>query len=65
MNLQKIEELRKAKNISQEDFAKSIGMSRSGYFYKVNGLCKFDTEDISKIKKVLKLTNKQVIEIFL
>jgi predicted transcriptional regulator len=54
----------KEKNITKEDLSKGLNMSYTSLQQRVKGRTDFKLGEIKKIKKILGLTNDQVIEIF-
>lgn len=64
MNGEKLRDKRKAKGFSQQDVAKAIGMAAKNYSLKENSKVEFRRDEIEAIKNLLKLTDKDVIEIF-
>lgn len=54
INLKKIKELRKAKNLTQKDMAQLLGYkSAVGYWHIENGDRKMKAETLAKIAKIL------------
>ena len=47
-----------------ERLADEVGMSRQSFSLKVNNKRRFNSDEISKISHVLKLTPQRIIEIF-
>ena len=64
MNLKLLKDKRKLLGLTQEEFAERLGMARTNYFKKEKGRENFKQEQIDKIIKELKLTPKEVVEIF-
>ncbi|WP_455937842.1 helix-turn-helix domain-containing protein [Gemella morbillorum] len=64
MNLKLLKHKRKLLGLTQEEFAEKIGIARTNYLKKENGKEGFKQEQIDKIIKELKLTPKEVVEIF-
>ena len=56
----KITELRKKYNITQEQIAKVIGISRVNYNMKENGKRAFKQKEMNKVYKVLKRNNPKL-----
>lgn len=65
MNMDKLKGRVVEYRIQQEDLGKIIKLSSRSINRKLNGHSKFNQEEISKIKKLLNLTNDEVVEIFL
>lgn len=55
MNKQKLEEMRKRKNLTINELCLKIGISRSAYYRKTNGISEFTQSEIEKLVKVLDL----------
>lgn len=51
-------------NVSQDDVAQILGICRACYCRKENGHIKFSDADLLKLKKFLKLTDNEFINIF-
>ena len=45
--------------------ANELNLSRAGFYNKLNGLSDFFSEEIYKLGKILKLSDDEIIEIFL
>lgn len=64
MNLNLLRHKRKLLGLTQEEFAEKLGIARTNYLKKEKGRENFKQEQIDKIIKELKLTPKEVVEIF-
>ena len=53
------------KEKTQKDLAKVLGLSKVSVSKKVNGLSRFSLPEVKKIKDYLKLTDDEVVEIFI
>lgn len=51
-------------NISQNEMAKRIGLSRSAFYRKLNGTTEFNRDEIAEIKSVLHLNDEKLVAIF-
>ena len=51
--------------INQEEVAKVLDISRTAFTYKLSGRIRFSIDDINKLQKAYKLTDKQVKQFFL
>ena len=58
----KIRELRKAQNWSQEEMAEKMEMSKNGYARIERGECKLDWDKLQKIAAIFKIDIVQLIE---
>lgn len=65
MNLEKLIEKRISKKITHEELAKELGISRPCYTIKENGRAEFTRKDIGVIRRKLKLSPKEIVDIFL
>lgn len=45
-------------------FAKDIGISRQNLYNKLNGICRWSAEDVSAIRRSLKLSDEDFMDIF-
>ncbi|MBS4931771.1 MAG: helix-turn-helix transcriptional regulator [Clostridiales bacterium] len=63
MNRQKLEEERRKKNFTIDELCSEIGISRSAYYRKTNGISEFTQSEIEKLVKILDL--KSPMGIFL
>lgn len=52
------------RNISQNEMAQKIGLSRSAFYRKLNGTTEFNRDEIVKIKKILHLNDEKLLAIF-
>lgn len=52
-------------HMSYEVCAKSIGISTTSFSQKINGNSKFYVEEVKKLSELLKMTNKEKLDIFL
>lgn len=59
-----LKEAIKERGISITFLAKKIGISREGFYKKMNGTTEYKVSEVSKIKKILNLTDKDIDEIF-
>lgn len=50
---------------TQAEIAKVLDLSLVAVSKKINGVIKFNLEEVKKIKQYLNLTNDEVVEIFL
>ena len=64
MNLKLLRTKRIQQRLTQEKLAEMAGMTRSNYTRKETGKISFNLGDIRGLRKALKLTNKEVVEIF-
>lgn len=64
MNIELLRKKRKELGITQEDIAKKLNIARTNYTKRECGYCPFTLSDIREIRKILKLSNKETIEIF-
>jgi len=64
MNLIKLKDIMQTKNITAYQLAKKSGLSQSGVSYILNGKRKCTLESSVRIANALKLTSKQIIDIF-
>ena len=64
MNVRKLKAAMVIEGLTAGQVQKEIGIGKSAWFRKLNGTSQFTQEEISKIRKVLKLTDRQTIEIF-
>lgn len=55
MNRQKLEEERRKKNFTIDELCSEIGISRSAYYRKTNGISEFTQSEIEKLVKILDL----------
>lgn len=51
-------------SFNYDNFSKVMGLSKTAFTNKINGKG-FKDNEIAKIKKILNLTNDEVVEIFL
>lgn len=66
INIAKLKGKIAEKGISQESFAKAIGIDNSTLFRKLQlGGIKFSIEEVKKIVQVLELTKSEAMDIFL
>ena len=65
MNLNKLKGKVAEQGKNQKELMDTLGLKYVAINKKFNGKTKFTTEEISKIKDVLSLTNDEVVEIFL
>ena len=52
-------------DFNYRDFSKKINSNVSSFNNKINGKIPFNSREIAKIKKILNLTNDEVVEIFI
>ncbi|BDR56911.1 helix-turn-helix domain-containing protein [Xylocopilactobacillus apis] len=64
VNLKRIKAERIAKGLTQEDFAKELGWTRSHYARREQGTSKLSAEDLEKILKSLGYSISQVEDFF-
>lgn len=64
MNLQLLREKRILCNLSQSEISKKLKISPKSYWNKETGEKAFLIPEAFKIKKILKLTDKEIIDIF-
>lgn len=65
MNVNKLKGLIVANGMNVEQLADEIGVERSSMYRKLNNFEKITIGEANKIKKALKMSNDQAIEIFL
>ncbi len=54
----------KGKGISITLLAEKVGISREGFYKKMNGITEFKISEVLRIKKILNLSEKDANEIF-
>lgn len=50
--------------LTTADMLRELGIGKSAWFRKLNGKSQFTQKEICKIRQVLKLTDRQTVEIF-
>lgn len=66
MNLELLREIRKSKNVTQEQMAECLGYkSKSAYCNLETGVVKISTEAATKIAAKLEMTPEQKLAVFL
>lgn len=65
MNANKLKGMIIANGMNIEQLADEIGIDRSSMYRKLNSFEKITIGEAIKIKKVLKMSNEQAVEIFL
>ncbi|MGL5068431.1 MAG: helix-turn-helix transcriptional regulator [Sarcina sp.] len=65
MELKKLKNIRDIKHVNQEEIAVLLGISKSTYSRKENGKIVFKLEEVKLLKEYLKLSEKEIFEIFL
>lgn len=53
------------KGMTIKKVAEKLGITRISLSMKMSGKTQFSIEDIKKLRKILGLTNKEIIEIFI
>ena len=53
------------KGMTIKKVAEMLGITRISLSMKISGKTNFSVEDIKKLRKILGLTNKEIIEIFI
>lgn len=53
------------KNMSIKDLSKKVDISYNQLLRKINGISEFRPKEIKKIKEILKLSDQEILEIFL
>lgn len=61
MNKSKLEQEMKQRGISKENMCKELGISRSAFYRKCNGISQFTLEEIQAIIKLLQLDSPMEI----
>ena len=51
-------------NMTQEQVAKSIGISKGAFSQKINGSVAFSQDDVIKISEILKIPKTKIFEYF-
>lgn len=64
VNLSILNEIVAEKKVSKSFLARSLDITVQGLNNKLNGRCEFKSSEISKISKVLLLTDEQKLSIF-
>ena len=64
MNLDKLKAARVERNLSQQELARIIGVTKITYWRKENGHREFNRTEIENIKKALNLSSDDVDNIF-
>jgi len=64
-DVNRLKEVIKASGLKKTFIAEKLNVSYQGYLKKENGQSYFTSKDISILKDLLRLTNKEVSEIFL
>lgn len=65
MDTDKLKSKRREKGYTQKKIAKEINMTEVSYNRKENGMREFSCSELNDVMRVLKLTQVEVIEIFL
>lgn len=52
-------------SLTQKDLSQKLGISHTSVQYKVNGIRPFTVDEVLKMQKILKLSNKRRDNIFL
>jgi len=65
MRLNKLKAKLREYDFNYRDFSKKIKLNVSSFSNKINGKIAFNSREIAKIKKILNLTNDEVVEIFI
>lgn len=64
MNKSLLNKIIKESGYRKKDIAESIGVNRSTFYKKEVGTSCFNQNEIIRIKKMLNLSNEQIIDIF-
>ena len=64
MNVRKLKAAMVIEGLTAGQVQKEIGIGKSAWYRKLNGTSQFTQEEIGKIRKMLRLTDRQTIEIF-
>lgn len=65
MAINELKEIRKKAKYSQDFIGEKLNISQSTYNKKENGINPFTIGEVKLMKTILKLTNDQVVKIFL
>lgn len=64
MDINKLKVLRKNKNISQSFLGNALKITQSAYNKKENGLNPFTLKEVKQLKKILNISDYDIIDIF-
>lgn len=64
MNSNLLKAKRVERGLSQVAMAEKLGIAEKTYIWKENGVTEFNRLHLEKVRKILKLSNKDMINIF-